>query len=124
MFVFYYEFFAGRLSDPVYREAVFQPVALATLLVCLLTALFFYRGLGYWRPGFHRRFHWFVTLGAVMLAAYGAAVWYAGRATGNTATDGPMFGFALGNLLLAAVSFFLFSLACRKLSVHARHTPF
>lgn len=124
MFTALYELLIGKNPDPTYRNAVFTPVGLLTLVLMLGLAAAFYLLLGRWKAVFHRTSHWVITLLVALLMAFVLAVNYAKDATGEPDMDSYMLGFGGVNLILAGLLFFGFSLLFRRGSKFARYTPF
>ena len=124
MFTPIYELFLGQNNDPIYVDEIFTPVGTVTLLVALGVAALFYVALGRWKPVFHRTLHWAIALVTTLIFAYAYAVWYAKDRTGADDADSYMTGFGGVNLLIAAILFFLFSLALKNASIFAKRTPF
>jgi len=124
MFTSIYELFLGQNNDPIYVDEIFTPVGTMTLLVSLGVAVVFYVALGRWKPVFHRTLHWAIALVGTLIFAYAYAVWYAKDRTGADDADSYMTGFGGVNVLVAAILFFLFSLALKNASIFAKRTPF
>ncbi|GAB3887297.1 hypothetical protein [Spirosoma agri] len=124
MFTALYELLIGKNPDPTYRNTVFTPVGLLTLVIVIGLAATFYLLLGRWQAVFHRTSHWIITLVIALIIAFTLAVSYAKDATGEPEADSYMLGFGGVNLILAGLLFFGFSLLFRRGSKFARYTPF
>ena len=124
MFTALYELLIGKNPDPTYRNTVFTPVGLLTLVLMLGLAAVFYLLLGRWKAVFYSTAHWVITLVVALVIAFFLAVNYAKDATGEPEMDSYMLGFGGVNLIFAGLLFFGFSLLFRRGSKFARYTPF
>ena len=124
MFVTLYELWLGQNNDPIYADEIFTPVGLITFLVALVLAAIFYMILGRWRSVFHGIGPWLLTLTLVLIFAFTYALWYSMDRTGADESDGYMTSFGSVNALYAVIYFFIFSIALKRFSIFAKHTPF
>jgi hypothetical protein len=117
--------YEGLLSanpeNPEYRDSIFPTVGVITLVVSLVIALIFYGGLGRWKPVFHKRWHWVMTLILTAVVGFVLALLFVKDEIGLI--DGYTWRFTFVNALYVGIYFIIFSLILKRFSIFAKHTP-
>lgn len=119
----FYEWICGTNAEsPEYDNGIYDSVGLITVAITLTTAVVFYLLLGRWKPVFDKMRHWIIAVVLVALAGFGLAFAAAKNELG--AVDGYLVRFALINMILTVVLFFICSILLKRGSIFAKRTPF
>lgn len=123
VFSFLYELICrSNLDSPEYEAVIYDNAGLLTLLSSALFALIFFLLLGRWKPVFHQPGHWIITL--VLCAITGFLIAFLSAKSQLGTVDSYLIRFAVINMILTALLFFVFSLIFKQASIFAKRTPF
>jgi len=118
-----YELLLGvNTTTPDYREDIFTSVGTMTAITASALAALFYLVLGLWKPIWHKRSHWLISLAIAIVLGFYFSFAITSKALGTFDHYGFKFGWV--NAIYAAITFFLCSLGFKRFSIFAKRTPF
>jgi hypothetical protein len=131
-----YTFFhdAGTLSQE-FEDSIYPLVGLITVVIVIAVPVLYYLVLNRYTAMLHRLKHWLIFLVLSTIAIFLISYWmidsmyqangFGSYGSDDSSTDNSvMWVFCIKNTFLFIVIFFVFSYFLKRVSIHAKKTPF